>query len=189
MSAGHAVAPATACLLVWIAQDSRRLAALHQARELALPDAWLAAGFVRNCVWDRLHGYAAPTPLNDIDLIYHDPNDTREARDRALSEWLRAASGLPWSVKNQARMHRRHGHVPYVSASDAMRYWVERETALGVRLEASGALRLSAPLGLDSLLAGRLSHNPRHGDVTVFHRRVAEKRWREQWPRLKVMPA
>ncbi len=189
MSAEAAANLAAMRLLVWIAQDPLRMAALQQARELALPDAWLAAGFVRNCVWDRLHGYAQRTPFNDIDLIFHDPDDTREARDRALSEQLRAASGLPWSVKNQARMHQRHGHAPYASASDAMRYWVERETAVGVRLEASGALRLSAPLGLDSLLAGQLSHNPHHGDAAVFYQRIAAKGWRQQWPKLWVMPA
>ena len=37
----------------WISQDGQRMAALEAARHLALPDWCLAAGFVRNLVWDR----------------------------------------------------------------------------------------------------------------------------------------
>ncbi|WP_110670747.1 nucleotidyltransferase family protein [Salinicola halophilus] len=170
----------------WLRSDAWRMARLAEARALALPDWWLAAGFVRNAVWDRLHGHAEATPLNDIDLIYCDPEAPGESRDRALSERLRTASGQPWSVKNQARMHQRHGHAPYDSATQAMRFWVECETAVAVRLEADGALTLSAPLGLDSLMAGRISHNPQHDDAAVFERRIAEKRWLERWPRLQV---
>lgn len=48
-------------ILAWIRQDRWRMAALRQAREAALPDWWLAAGFVRNLVWDRLHGYTTAT--------------------------------------------------------------------------------------------------------------------------------
>lgn len=173
-------------ILAWIRQDRWRMAALRQAREAALPDWWLAAGFVRNLVWDRLHGYTTATALNDIDLIYFDPGDERRERDRALTQRLRAASTLPWSVKNQARMHRRHGHEPYASASDAMRFWVERETAIAVTLDRAGRLSLSAPLGLASLLQGRVTHNPNHPDSSDFRRRVVQKGWRQHWPQLEI---
>ncbi|WP_188112341.1 nucleotidyltransferase family protein [Salinicola aestuarinus] len=167
--------------------DAWRMARLAEARALALPDWWLAAGFVRNAVWDHLHG-GMSTPLNDIDLIYFDADDTRPERDDALGERLHRRSALPWSVKNQARMHHRQGHAPYESATHAMHFWVECETAVAVRLEANGELLLSAPLGLVSLMAGQLSHNPRHANPAVFHERVARKGWRQRWPMLKPVP-
>lgn len=59
-------------LLEWITQDSERVRALQPAAQCAAEYAisqWcLAAGFVRDLVWDRLHGFES-SPLNDIELI------------------------------------------------------------------------------------------------------------------------
>ena len=63
--------------------DPWRMAVLEAARELELPDWALGAGFLRNAVWDHLHGYGAPTPLADVELSFVDPADLspeREAR-------------------------------------------------------------------------------------------------------------
>ncbi len=74
----------------------------------------LAAGFVRNLVWDRLHGLVA-TPFTDIDVIYFDPADlSRETENRYEAELRILAPEYPWSVKNQARMHLRNGDKPYI---------------------------------------------------------------------------
>ena len=175
----------------WIRADVWRMEALRQARSLCLPDWCLAAGFVRNLVWDRLHGYSPSTPLNDIDLIYFDPAyfDSVHAgkrADRKYEQRLQRASTLPWSVKNQARMHERHGHRPYESIEEALSVWVERETAVGVTLGDDDCLRLIAPFGVASLLAGRVTHNPRHGDREVFRHRVAAKGWQRRWPKLDI---
>lgn len=51
----------------WIADDPLRMRALQLAREQDLPDWCIAAGFVRNLGWDKLHGSETPTPLEDID--------------------------------------------------------------------------------------------------------------------------
>ena len=34
---------------------------LERVAQLGLPDCWIAAGFVRNAVWDVLHGWPAYT--------------------------------------------------------------------------------------------------------------------------------
>ncbi|MGI9503863.1 MAG: nucleotidyltransferase family protein, partial [Geminicoccaceae bacterium] len=47
--------------------DPAMMTALAAVRSLALKDGWITAGFVRNRVWDHLHGFPKPTPLNDID--------------------------------------------------------------------------------------------------------------------------
>lgn len=58
-------------LIALIKEDRMRTEALGHVSELSLPQCYIAAGFVRNLVWDSLHGLA--TPLNDVDVIYFDP--------------------------------------------------------------------------------------------------------------------
>ena len=50
---------------------------LRVVRQHQLPDSWVGAGFVRRKVWDNLHGFEEPTPLNDIDVLFFNPNDLR----------------------------------------------------------------------------------------------------------------
>jgi hypothetical protein len=170
----------------WLADDANRMQALTIAASCNLPDWWLAAGFVRNLVWDQLHGYAKPTPLNDLDLIYFCTEDISEQRDRQLEQQLIAQTALPWSVKNQARMHLRNNDRPYASAADAMSYWVEIETVVGASLSAAGELQIIAPLGLQPLFDLTITLNPKKHKVQDFQQRIVEKKWLELWPKLTV---
>lgn len=169
----------------WMRADAYRMGALNVVAQLGLNDWLLAAGFVRNLVWDQLHGYPLPTPLTDLDVIHFDPVDVREERDRELESMLSERWPAPWSVKNQARMHHRNGDAPYQSTADAMSYWVEVETAVGVRLDLTGELVISAPLGLSSLMAGELTLNPKRPKPDDFYQRLTRKGWLERWPALK----
>jgi hypothetical protein len=172
-----------------IASDDGRMRVLRIVRDLGLPDCWIAAGFVRNRVWDHAHGRAtAPLP-QDIDVIWFDPKACDARRDAGLEAALRERDGtLAWSVKNQARMHARNGDRPYRSATDAMRYWPETATAAGVRLGPRGEVEVAAPLGLDDLFdlivrpTGRFL-GEKHA---VYLDRVRSKNWQDTWPRLKV---
>jgi len=172
----------------WIAGDALRMQALRSARELDLPDWCIAAGFVRNLVWDKLHGYATPTPLDDIDLIYFDPACTSREHDRRLESRLGESAGdLPWSVHNQARMHERNGDAAYLSTLDAMTYWVEEETAVGVRLDAQDHIEVLSAFGLDSLFAGQITPNRNKRNIAVeFSARLTRKNWLWIWPKLRV---
>nr|WP_320125573.1 nucleotidyltransferase family protein [uncultured Shewanella sp.] len=196
-------------LLEWIAQDCERVRALELALQCArihsMPQWCLAAGFVRNLVWDRLHGFEL-SPLNDIDLIYFCPLDISPERDLAIETYLnQLAPELPWSVKNQARMHVRNQDMAYTSCVDAMSYWPELETAIGVSYQAvdtesddqtqtcvgmknhpaSYDIELVAPFGLNSLFALKLSANPKRS-LSVFEHRVATKGWLTRYPYLSV---
>ncbi|WP_205472554.1 nucleotidyltransferase family protein [Agarivorans sp. Alg241-V36] len=53
-----------------IKQDSIRVKALNCVAILGLTECYIAAGFVRNCVWDSLHNFEAFTTLNDADVVY-----------------------------------------------------------------------------------------------------------------------
>lgn len=172
-------------LVDWLRADGHRLEALHLASGLGLKDWCLAAGFVRNLVWDRLHGYRQSTPLDDIDLVYFDSNHPTGDRDRALEARLKANSTFPWSVKNQARMHLRNNDPAYSNTAEAMSYWVEIETAIGARLSTDGRhIEFVAPFGLAPLFAGTLTPNPKRPGREAFMARVEGKAWLSKWPRL-----
>ncbi len=79
-----------ACTEALLRADHPRMDCLRAARELALPDWALGAGFVRNLIWDHLHHKAEPTPLNDIDLIYLDNADPTGLKEADHEAWLAA---------------------------------------------------------------------------------------------------
>ncbi len=202
--------------------DPRRLACLEIAREACLAegisDYLLAAGFVRNAVWDHLHG-AAHSPLNDVDLIFmgspqsedgalntESPSDgnsqaakhqeqrlllalksaaLRRSRASAAEVPDNASGAIPWEVKNQRRMHLKHGDAPYGSLMAAMAAWPEQETAVGVRLNPDGELEFQSAWGLESLFALKLTPAPGR-PLAVFHQRLAQKDWLRRFPRLTV---
>ena len=109
---------------------------LRAVRALALPDWCIAAGFVRNRVWDHLHGIVPARTPADIDVLYYDAADLSKEREFEFEDRLDdLLPGLPWQVRNQARMHVWKGLPQHKSTSDAMTYWLETVTAVGVRLE------------------------------------------------------
>ena len=171
----------------WLRQDETRFSALECAAGLGLDDWCLAAGFVRNLVWDRMHQKVSSTPLNDIDLIYFDLSDTSEDTERRYEEDLRRMLDIPWSVKNQARMHHRNNDKPYCSTCDAMSYWVEVETAVGAFLATDGKIEIVAPFGLQPLFNYTITLNEKRKKLDDFERRVNTKAWLEIWPKLKVV--
>lgn len=163
-------------------------AALEALAAMTLHDAWIAAGLVRNAVWDERHGFPFSLP-QDIDVIYFDPSDPAGGREAEIEAKLRAlAPDLPWSVRNQARMHARNGHAPYRSSTDAIAHWVETATAVGVRLDSHGSMEIAAPHGLADLDGLILRPGPFYRNrLEVFHARQAQKRWLERWPMLRMV--
>ena len=173
-------------VIAWVESDPERMAALRAAATLNLNDWCVAAGFVRNLVWDRLHNKKKPTPLNDVDLIYFDPDNPGATPDQLLEGQLNLISALPWSVKNQARMHRRNGDEAYASTCDAMSFWVEMETAVGVRLSARGEIEILAPFGIEKLFENSITINSKRRKISDFNARIKNKQWLENWPNLRV---
>lgn len=180
-----------AALQALMLSDPWRLRLLRAVHGLGLPDCWIAAGFVRNAVWDSLCGRPAAPADGDVDVIWHDPARAGREADMAVEANLRRVEAtVDWSVKNQARMHLRNGDRPYRCSADAMRRWPETATAIGVRLRADGGLDIAAPHGLDDLYLGILRPTPafRLGKRAIFDARVRDKQWLRLWPVLRLEP-
>ncbi|MNW51038.1 hypothetical protein D3C74_285090 [compost metagenome] len=171
-----------------IRQQTEMMADLRLVAELGLPQGCIAAGYIRNFVWDVLHGYTVRTPLQDADVLYFDPLCLDEEAEKAYDAKLRERNPrLNWSAKNQARMHLRNGAAPYLSVEDAMKRWPETATAVGARLDAEGEVEILAPLGLADLLSLQVRQGPYFHDDAVFRQRVNGKAWLSRWPRLVLV--
>ena len=72
--------------------------------------------------------------------------------------------------------------------ADAMVYWLETVTAVGIRLEADTSLTVIAPHGVDDLV--NLCCRPTALGRTQrddYEARIAQKRWRELWPKVRFV--
>lgn len=169
-------------------QNEHTIEELRCIQALHLKDGWVAAGYVRNQVWDYLHGFHERTPLNDIDVIYFDETDTSRKQEQHFEMRLRRCHGnLNWSVKNQARMHLRNQAQPYTSIEDAVKRWPETATAVGIRLNSQDEMEVLAPYGLEDLFSLKIRKSPFFMDHAYFLRRVYSKGWTDQWSKLQLV--
>lgn len=171
-----------------IRQDNLRMRCLKAARLLMLPDWFIGTGFLRNAIWDHLHQRSDATPLNDVDLVYFDPDDLSLEREQCFEARLHALlPEMKWEVRNQARMHLKHGLTPFQNTADGISCWVERQTCVGVRLDSEGQMLFTAPYGLDENWSLHVSICPRNPRPALFRDRIRKKQWDRLWPRLKVV--
>jgi hypothetical protein len=191
----HGQAKPLFLLWQWLQQDELRMAALMTCQKVmqqqGITDWLISAGFIRNLIWDNLHSMTSQ-PLNDIDVIYWCDNTPSSAEDQAIEALLVEQIALPWSAKNQARMHLRNGDMPYSSCVDAMSFWPEKQTAIGVKLVPSDdhttaefQLHVTSVFGLGCLFDLSLSRNPKR-DKAIFNHRVSQKGWLMHYCKLSV---
>ena len=90
-------------------------------RDLDLADAWLAAGAVRNFIWNQLSGRPGFDATTDMDLVFYDPEISYEETLQIEQELKKTYPQYAWEVKNQVYMHQHSpGTAPYRSACDAV---------------------------------------------------------------------
>jgi uncharacterized protein len=178
-------------ITAFIIGDPRRRAILEAVRRQGLPDWAVGAGFIRSAVWDALHGYAEPTPIADVDVLFFDTADLSREHECAIEAALaQVLPHVPWSVKNQARMHRRNGDAPYADTADALRYWLETPTAVAIRIADDGKALLLAPFGIADLVAMICRPTPRGRErLSAYNQRMREKNLPARWPRVRVLEA
>ncbi|MEM7427619.1 MAG: nucleotidyltransferase family protein [Pseudomonadota bacterium] len=173
----------------FLATQPHIVSVLEHVEALDLPDCWVAAGLIRNAIWDRLSGI--PVRLEtaaDVDVVYFNPADLGKDADQAHEARLRAAAPtLEWEVRNQARMHLKNGDEPYADTEDGLRHFLETVAAIGARLR-EGRIELIAPYGVDDIL--KMILRPTASGRARPHEylaRLERKRWHEIWPKLEVL--
>lgn len=174
-----------------IEQDEWMMGILRTVKELALPDWWICAGFVRSKIWDALHGFNDRTPIPDVDVIYYDTNTLNESVEKEWEDKLRQLlPNIPWSVKNQARMHLRNNLPPYTSSIDAIAKFPETATALGVTINSNDQLLLTAPHGIEDVVSLRIKPTPFFTEtnkrLAIYKERIQKKDWSATWPKVHL---
>jgi len=179
-----------ATLVKSILRDSGfHMQCLATVRDLKLPDCFIGAGFVRNAVWDHLHGFKEITPLDDLDVLFFQPSNLSKEFEQSIEDdLLKRKADTPWSVRNQARMHLRNNDQPYQSTEDAMMHWLETATCVAARLDSNNELNLAAPYGLADLVNMKSRPTPagkrRFGE---YCSRMEDKIWPSTWHKVDVL--
>lgn len=160
-------------------EDSYILSVLQTVEKLELNDCWVAAGLIRNKVWDTLQN--CHTKINDIDVIYFDQTDlskdTEKKLESKLEKWM---PEQPWSVKNQARMHLKNNNLPYTSSFDGVSHFPETTTAVAAQL-CQQEIKIMAPYGLEDLFNGIVKPTPYYLKDTELHTIYTERRQHKKW--------
>ena len=102
-------------------------------RDLGLKDSWLAAGSVRNFIWNLLSDKSPFDIKTDVDVIFFDPDISYEETVFLEKKLRENFPQYQWELKNQVYMHLHSPHTaPYTSSRDAMSKYPERCTAIGL---------------------------------------------------------
>lgn len=168
--------------------DVLRSECLHALREIALPQAMICAGFVRNLIWDSAHGFTSSTPLADVDVAWFDAVNTAPNLDVEIEfELQKRLPTVQWQVRNQARMHLRNDVAAYTSAIDAVQRFPETATCLAVSLNLNDEIIWEVETGLADAWALHLRHHVHSGlALSVAQQRITQKNWLMRWPRLQI---
>lgn len=174
-----------------IKDDQVMMDIIRAAKTLGLPDWWVCAGFVRSKIWDTLHGFASRTPIPDVDVIYFNPDSVYESEEKEYeAKLLRMLPNVPWSVKNEARMHLIHDIPPYSSSIDAISKFPETVTSLGVKLDDNDDLILVAPHGIEDLINFHVRPTPYFEETIecaqIYETRLTKKNWSATWDKVSV---
>lgn len=174
-----------------IRQDSYRFDILKVVRNVPDQELWVAGGFVRNLVWDNLHGFKHRSELGDVDVFFFDNIKLHKDDESTIRfKLLEYLPNVNWSVKNQACMHLHDNNNPYSSLSDALTKFPETASAIAVRLNEKNKIEVLAPLGLTDLFELKVRPTPIGKTNKLTYQRYLfrqkEKNWKKIWNRLDI---
>ena len=176
-------------ILERLSQDQDIRAILEMIRSLELKDSWLAAGSIRNFIWNILAGKPGFDAETDVDVIFFDQTVSYEETLQMEMELRKAFPAYSWELKNQVYMHIHSPNTqPYTSSKDAMSKYPECCTAIGLRLLEDDQLELFAPYGLADIRAFQVRPTPHFlADAErkkLYMERIRKKNWQTKWPQL-----
>lgn len=176
-------------ILERLGQDQAIREILEMIRSLELKDSWLAAGSIRNFIWNILSGKPGFDTETDVDVIFFDSTVSYEKTLQLEMELRKAFPAYSWELKNQVYMHIHSPNTqPYTSSKDAMSKYPECCTAIGLRLLEDDKLELFAPYGLADIRAFQVRPTPHFlADAErkkLYMERICKKNWQAKWPQL-----
>ncbi|KRL22066.1 hypothetical protein FC98_GL000363 [Lentilactobacillus kisonensis DSM 19906 = JCM 15041] len=173
-----------------IRDNANLMKILKIIHDLHLKQAALAAGSIRNTVWQTLSEQPI-TLINDIDVVFFDPTMPKST-DRLIQQDLNdCASEFNWQVKNEVYMNDYDfpNSPMFTSVEDAIAHFVETPTCIGAYL-LDGGLKLIAPYGTDDLINMRCQPIPLfrkdEAHLKIYRNRILKKQWQRKWPRLTI---
>ncbi len=160
--------------------------------EVALPNAWIAAGSIAQSVWNHVLGLPPLHGISVVNLVYFDEDLSEVAEASAAARIQRLFAELPVriDVKNEARVHlwyaAKFGYriEPYASMEAAIATFPTTATAIAVH-PVGTHLAFYAPFGLSDLF--NLVVRPNKAQITRAIYEAKVKRWRALWPTLTVI--
>lgn len=181
-------------LIAIVRADPVLMQVLTTVRGLDLPDWRLFSGAVYQGVWNAQTGRPVGYGVKDYDIGYFDPDTSWDAEDVFIKR-VAVAFDAPLSslveVRNQARVHLWFGehfnepYEPLTRTDEALGRFVAPTFAVGVRLEAEGAISVAAPFGLQDVFDMVIRPNPNRPRATGWDKVIASARAR--WPELTVV--
>lgn len=174
-----------------IQSDSDMMLILKIIEGLELKDSWLAAGAVRNYIWNVVSGRSGFDDTTDIDVVFFDPDMSDEETQALERKLLSQYPQYQWQVKNQYHMHRYSPDTePYHSTRDAIAKYPETCTAVALR-QYQGKVDLFAPYGLEVISRLVVKPTPHFqaspSRMKLYRERLAKKDWLAKWPQLQVL--
>lgn len=154
-----------------------------------MPDAWIAAGTVRNAIWNLLSGRPAFDRDTDVDLVFFDKLCSREQVRYIQNQLQETYPVYQWEVKNQAHMHHHSPNtLPYRSTCDAISKYPEICTTIAMRWKGE-ELELFTPYGLEDIVDFVVRPTPHFQSdqkrLELYRRRIGTKNWKMKWPQLR----
>ena len=172
-----------------ISNDVEMMEILQIVSRINLPDWCICAGFVKNKVWDYVHGNTVKTQPTDIDVMFFEKSSVVSARE-ALLFLQQSMPSIDWDVANQAFTHTDNNDEAYTDVTDALSKLPETATSVGVKIK-EGKVCLLAPLGTDDLSDCIIRPTPifyeRPERKQIVIERLYNKQLFEKWPLLKVI--
>lgn len=173
--------------MLW--QDKHMRVILKVVADLPLADVWLAAGVIRNFIWNVLSDRPAFDLSTDIDVVFYDKHISYETSMKMEQDLKKKFPQYQWEVRNQAHMHQHSPNtLPYRSTCDAIKKYPETCTAIAIRLN-KGVLECFAPYGLEAIVHFEVRPTPHFladkERMVVYRERLTQKHWSDSWPSLQ----
>lgn len=157
---------------------------------LNIPNWCIFSGFVRNKVWDHIHGNSSPTKSSDVDLAIYAPANEK----LASTIYQRLKTSHPtyeWDISNLAFTHIENGDEPYTSLYDGLSKELDTIMSIGFSLDQAGQLAIASPHGIEDLINCTIRPTPiiyAHPERRqLIADRIAAKQMLAKWPLMQVV--